>query len=112
MANMTWHMNRRELDSIHIFMIAISAVIGVGYYVKTGVILRVGGPGAVVYAYLFLGLLTLMITRNLVIMLRIWPVAGALIVFVEKFVDEEVGKSVAVLYWYRSSPSLCLSDLR
>lgn len=91
---------RRELESIHIFMIAISTVIGIGYYIKTGVILRIGGPAAVVYSYVFLGILTLMVTRNLAVMLRIWPVAGALTVFVESFVDRDVAKAVALMYWY------------
>lgn len=91
---------RRELEAIHIFMIAISTVIGIGYYIKTGIILRVGGPAAVVYSYVFLGVLTLMVTRNLAVMLRIWPVAGALTVFVESFVDKEVGNAVAIMYWY------------
>lgn len=80
-------------------MIAISTVIGVGYYIRTGIILRIGGPAAVVYSYVFLGVLTLMVTRNLAVMLRIWPVAGALTVFVENFVDKEVGTAVAIMYW-------------
>ncbi|CAI6094538.1 unnamed protein product [Clonostachys chloroleuca] len=91
---------RRELRAIHIFMIAINSVVGIGYYVKTGIILRIGGQGAVVYSYLFLGLLTLMIIRNLTVMLRVWPITGALAVFVGEFVDKEIGRVMSLLYWY------------
>lgn len=71
-----------------------------GYYVRTGTLLHVGGEAAVVYTYSFLGILAFMVMKNLTTMLKIWPVGGALIVFVEEFVDKEVGKSVAFLYWY------------
>ncbi|KAI1344881.1 amino acid permease-domain-containing protein [Xylariaceae sp. FL0016] len=90
---------RREYRKLHIFAATINAVIGSGIYVNTGTIQHLGGPAAVIYSYAFLGALALMIMHNMAIMLHIWPTAGALIVFVEKFVDEEVGKTVAVLYW-------------
>lgn len=70
-----------------------------GFYLGTGRIFRFGGEAAVIYAYCFLGGLTLIVMRGLQVMLQIWPIGGALIIFVEKFVDEEVAKSVAVLYW-------------
>lgn len=38
--------------------------------------------------------------KGLTTMLKIWPIGGALIVFVEEFVDKDVAKSVAFLYWY------------
>ncbi|ETS78431.1 hypothetical protein PFICI_10493 [Pestalotiopsis fici W106-1] len=90
---------RRELYPIHIFAIAISATIGMGFYVRVGIIEGLGGQAAVVYAYGFLGALCLLIMTCLTILLRIWPIAGALIVFVERFVDKEIGQSVGVLYW-------------
>ncbi|KAI0136670.1 amino acid permease-domain-containing protein [Xylariales sp. AK1849] len=90
---------RRELRQIHIFMIAISACIGMGVYVRTGVIYHMGGSGAVIYSFAFLGCVAFLIMLNLATMLSVWPIAGALIVFVEKFVDEEIGMTVGVLYW-------------
>lgn len=71
-----------------------------GYYVRTGTLLHAGGEAAVVYTYSFLGILSLMVMKGLTIMLRIWPVGGALIIFVEEFVDKDVARSVAFLYWY------------
>lgn len=70
-----------------------------GYYVRTGTLLHVGGEGAVIYTYSFLGILAFMVMKGLTTMLRIWPIGGALIVFVEEFVDRDVAKSVAFLYW-------------
>lgn len=71
-----------------------------GFYVRVGVLEHLGGQAAVIYAYGFLGALCLMIMTCLAIMLRIWPIAGAIVVFVERFVDPDIGQSVGVLYWY------------
>jgi yeast amino acid transporter len=80
-------------------MIAISAVIGMGFYMRTGSIYHLGGSAAVIYSFAFLGLVTSLVTYNLAKMLSAWPIAGALIIFVEKFVDEEVGMTVGITYW-------------
>jgi amino acid transporter len=80
-------------------MIAISAVIGAGYYIETGVILRLGGPAAVVYSFAIVGALAFMVLHGLAHMLRVWPVAGALISFVRAFVDEEIAIVVGLFYW-------------
>ncbi|KAH7307987.1 amino acid permease-domain-containing protein [Stachybotrys elegans] len=91
---------RRALEKIHIFIISISLLIGMGFYVTSGTILRLGGPAAVVYSYGFLGILASMIMQGLEKMLRIWPIEGALVMFVESFVDKEVAMAVAILYWF------------
>jgi yeast amino acid transporter len=80
-------------------MLTISTVIGMGFYVRTGTVHRLGGSAAVIYSYAFLGALTLMIMKNLAIMLSIYPIAGSLVVFVQQFVDPEIGTTVGVLYW-------------
>lgn len=80
-------------------MISIGAVIGMGYYVRTGTIHRIGGSSAVIYAYSFLGLLSFMVMHTLATMLRVWPVRNALMSYVEAFVDKEVGMMVGILYW-------------
>ncbi|KAL6407547.1 putative amino acid transporter [Ilyonectria robusta] len=89
----------RKLHSIDIFMIGICTVIGMGLYVRTGIILNTGGPGAVIYSFAFLGFLTYMVMHCLTTMLRVWPIAGAIVIFIEKFVDKEVAQVVALLYW-------------
>lgn len=70
-----------------------------GFYVRTGNIFQIGGEAAVIYAFLFLGILSIMVMQGVTIMLRIWPIGAPLVVFVEKFVDEDMGKVVAILYW-------------
>ena len=80
-------------------MISLSACIGMGFYVRTGAVEAVGGPSAVLIAYLSLGLLSLAIMQCIATMLRVWPISFALMAFVEAFVDEEVALIVAWLYW-------------
>ena len=70
-----------------------------GFYVRTGIVEAIGGSGTVLCAYVFLGLLAIAIMQDLARMLRIWPIRGALMAFVEAFVDEEVGIVVGWLYW-------------
>ncbi|KAH7120582.1 amino acid permease-domain-containing protein [Dactylonectria macrodidyma] len=89
----------RKLHSLDIFMIGICTVIGMGFYVRTGIILNTGGPGAVIYSFAFLGVLTYLVMDCLTTMLRVWPIAGAIVIFIEKFVDKEVAQVVALLYW-------------
>ncbi|KAH8671490.1 amino acid permease-domain-containing protein [Xylariales sp. PMI_506] len=90
---------RRELRGLHIFMISISAAIGMGLYIRTGEMFALGGSGAVIYAFAFLGFVTSLVMHNVATMLSAWPIAGALIVFVQKFIDHEIGVAVGVLYW-------------
>lgn len=87
------------MNKLDILMVGFSALIGMGFYVNTGTILRTGGPAAVVYAYVFLGMLSLMIMQGLSTMLQIWPIAGAITLFIEKFVDPEVAVVVTIMYW-------------
>lgn len=69
------------------------------FYIATGAMLSLGGPAAPIFAYGFLGLLAYLVLDGLSNMLALWPVAGAVHVFVETFVDEHTGKAVGILYW-------------
>jgi amino acid permease len=101
------NVDRRELHKQHVYMIAIGAVLGMGFYYRTGDILQLGGTAAVVYSFGFLSVLGLMVMQDLARLLQIWPVAGALIIYVKKFVDEEIGTAVGILYWYGVLLPLC-----
>ncbi|KAI9737190.1 MAG: hypothetical protein M1834_000783 [Cirrosporium novae-zelandiae] len=81
-------------------IITISSCIGMGFYVKTGTIFRIGGAGAVIYGFAFVGLLSLGVMHNLARMLGIWPVPGALIMYVKTFVDEDLGNIVGIFYCF------------
>jgi amino acid transporter len=80
-------------------MISFGAAVGMGFYVRTGTIHRVGGSSAVVYSYVLLGLLSFAVMHPLTRMLRIWPVRAPLMSFVEVFVNKEIGLLVGILYW-------------
>lgn len=80
-------------------MITISGTLGVGLYVRGGTILRLGGPIAVVLSFALLGALAWGVMQCIAEMLCIWPISGALNVYVTEFVDVELGTVVGVAYW-------------
>ncbi|BAE55336.1 unnamed protein product [Aspergillus oryzae RIB40] len=90
----------RRLRGIHVFMITISGVLGVGLYLRSGSILRIGGPAAVLISFSAMGLLAWLVMQCIGEFLAIWPVAGALVEFVGTFVDEDLGTTVGIAYWW------------
>nr|RBQ95655.1 hypothetical protein FVER53263_12424 [Fusarium verticillioides] len=97
------HTVRRKLRGIHIFMIAVNGTLGTGLYVRSGQILELGGPLAVIFSFLFLGILTWAVMQCIAELLCLWPVPGAVPLFVRNFVDKELGDTVGVAYWYTYS---------
>jgi amino acid permease len=95
----------RALKGYHIFFISVSGILGIGLYVRSANMLRLGGPGAVIVPFIILGLLAWMVMQCISEMLLIWPVSGALRLFVQKFVDRELGYAVSVAYWFTYSMS-------
>ncbi|KAJ0416349.1 amino acid permease-domain-containing protein [Aspergillus carlsbadensis] len=93
----------RRLRGIHVFMITISGVLGAGLYIRSGTVLRVGGPGAVLIAFTVMGLLAWMVMQCIGELLALWPISGALVEFVAKFVDEDLGTAVGIAYWFTYS---------
>lgn len=81
-------------------MITINAVLGTGLYWRGGQVLELGGPLAVVLSFLLVGLLSWSVMQCVSEMLCIWPIPGALSVYVSEFVDVELGIAVGVAYWY------------
>lgn len=66
----------RELHPYHIFFVAIGAAIGMGFYVRTGQVEAIAGPGTVLLAYLFLGVLAMGIMQDLGRLLQVWPIGN------------------------------------
>lgn len=89
----------RRLKGIHLFMITINATVGIGLYWRGGQILELGGPLAVVLSYFLVGCLAWAVMQGITEMLCMWPIPGALSVYVSKFVDEELGIAVGITYW-------------
>lgn len=81
-------------------MITINAVLGTGLYWRGGQVLELGGPLAVILSFLLVGLLAWSVMQCVSEMLCIWPIPGALSVYVSEFVDVELGIAVGVAYWY------------
>ncbi|RYP90934.1 hypothetical protein DL770_002939 [Monosporascus sp. CRB-9-2] len=79
-------------------MITINATLGTGLYWRGGLILHLGGPLAVLLSFLLIGLLAWAVMQCITEMLCIWPIPGALSVYVSEFVDEELGIAVGIAY--------------
>ncbi|KAJ5701678.1 hypothetical protein N7488_009226 [Penicillium malachiteum] len=90
-------------------MITINAVFGSGLYLRGGQILEVGGPLAVVLAFLLVGILSWAVMQCISELLCIWPVPGALPMYVSEFVDPELGVAVGVAYWFQYA--MCYATL-
>jgi amino acid transporter len=88
------------LSSLTLQAITISGTLGIGLYVQGGQILRLAGPLAVLLSFALLGLLAWAVMQCIAELVCIWPISGALTVFVSEFVDEELGIAVGVAYWY------------
>lgn len=81
----------REFRQRETFTIIFNLVVGLGFYVGAGTILATGGEGSMILALLFLGLLIVAVSRNVVQMLRIWPIDMSLVIFVQTFMDPHLG---------------------
>ncbi|KAI4864854.1 amino acid permease-domain-containing protein [Hypoxylon rubiginosum] len=95
----------RKLRPIQVFMITVNATLGTGLYWRGGQILELGGPLAVIVSFLALGILSWGVMQCITELLCIWPVPGALSVFVRVFVDPELGIAVGIAYWFTYSVS-------
>lgn len=96
---------KRRLRGIHLFMITINGTLGTGLYWRGGQILELGGPLAVLLSFLLVGFLAWSVMQCITEMLCIWPIPGAMPVYVSEFVDEELGIAVGIAYWYTYSVS-------
>ena len=81
-------------------MITFSGVLGIGFYTRSGIILRAAGPLALFLAFFILTALAWGVMQCITEMLSIWPVPGALVEFVRAFVDEDLATTVGIAYWY------------
>ncbi|KAJ5107217.1 proline-specific permease [Penicillium angulare] len=81
-------------------MITINATLGTGLYWRGGQVLEVGGALAVPLTFLLVGCLSWAVMQCISEMLCIWPVPGALGVFVGEFVDEELGIATSIAHWF------------
>ena len=86
-------------------MIAVNATLGTGLYWRGGQVLELGGPLSTLLAFLLPGILAWAVMQCITEMLCIWPIPGALSVYVSEFIDPELGIAVGITYWYE--PVFC-----
>ncbi|KND92785.1 Arginine permease [Tolypocladium ophioglossoides CBS 100239] len=93
----------RKLRGTQLLMPAVNATLGMGLYWRGGEVLELGGPLSVLLSFLLPGLLAWAVMQCITEMLCIWPIPGALSVYVSEFVDDELGIAVGVAYWFISA---------
>ncbi|KAL3961014.1 hypothetical protein ACCO45_006131 [Purpureocillium lilacinum] len=86
-------------------MIAVNATLGTGLYWRGGQILELGGPLSVLLSFLLPGMLAWAVMQCITELLCIWPIPGAMQLYVSEFVDVELGIAVGVAYWFTYSVS-------
>lgn len=80
-------------------MITINATVGIGLYGSAGTILLVGGPLALVLSFFAAGLVAWAVMQCVAELLCLWPMPGALALYVKEFLDPELAIVVGIAYW-------------
>ncbi|XTZ39274.1 GABA permease [Salmonella enterica] len=87
------------LKSRHVTMLSIAGVIGASLFVGSSVAIAEAGP-AVLLAYLFAGLLVVLIMRMLGEMAVATPDTGSFSTYAEKAIGRWAGYTIGWLYWW------------
>ncbi|EPM9221331.1 GABA permease [Salmonella enterica subsp. enterica serovar Newport] len=87
------------LKSRHVTMLSIAGVIGASLFVGSSVAIAEAGP-AVLLAYLFAGLLVVMIMRMLAEMAVATPDTGSFSTYADKAIGPWAGYTIGWLYWW------------
>src|ERR1700751_3448248 len=87
------------LSQRQLTMIAIGGVIGAGFFVGSGVVIRTAGPAAVV-TYVLCGVLVVLVMRMLGEMATANPSTGSFADYARDALGGWAGFSVGWLYWY------------
>lgn len=87
-------------------MITINATVGIGLYWRAGTILQVGGPLTLLLSYFCSGFVAWSVMQCVAELLCLWPLPGALPLYVAEFVDPELAAIVGFSYWCVHLPSI------
>src|SRR6201992_2209426 len=87
------------LSQRHLTMIAIGGVIGAGFFVGSGVVIRTAGPAAFL-TYVLCGVLIILVMRMLGEMATANPSTGSFADYARDALGGWAGFSVGWLYWY------------
>jgi amino acid permease len=77
----------------------MSGIIGVTIFATTGQFLRTAGPGGLILAIGIVGGTAICVMEGLGELVVQWPVADAMVQYVEVLVDKELSLVVGIVYW-------------
>ncbi|PWY91789.1 hypothetical protein BO94DRAFT_573608 [Aspergillus sclerotioniger CBS 115572] len=80
--------------------ITISVVIGSGIYTNNGTALTIAGPMGLIVAALVMSVVILSVNECVAELTQQFPVYNAIVIYVRKFVDDDLGWVIGVAYWY------------
>lgn len=89
---------KRHLKNRHLQMIAIGGSIGTGLFVGSGKALRIGGPAAVVIAWIMTGSMVYSVVQALGELAVALPVSGSYLSYVSRFIEPSFGFAIAYNY--------------
>lgn len=84
----------------HILMISVSGTIGMGLFVTTGQVIKIAGSAGALLSYALTGLIIHAVMRCIGEMVALIPESGAIMEYPMRFVDDALGWTVAVVYWF------------
>ncbi|KAL4817638.1 amino acid permease/ SLC12A domain-containing protein [Aspergillus spinulosporus] len=94
---------KRDLQSRHINMIAITGMIGTGLFLSSGQVISIAGPAGAFLAYLVMGLVTAGVAYTTGEITAFMPSTGGFIRHATKFVEPALGAATGWNIWYTMS---------
>lgn len=91
--------NRKTLNERHTNMIAFSSVVGIGFFLQSGRVIHLAGPGLAWTAYILMGSVLWSAIASLGEMTALFPVKGAIFEFPSRFLDAGVGYACGWMSW-------------
>ncbi|PYI11465.1 amino acid transporter [Aspergillus sclerotiicarbonarius CBS 121057] len=91
---------KQELFGFQIFFITLSVVIGSGIFTNNGTALAIAGPMGLIVAALIMSVVILAVNECVAELTQQFPVYNAIVIYVRKFVDDDLGWVIGVAYWY------------
>lgn len=93
------HSIRPQLKERHTNMIAFSTVVGIGFFLQSGRVIYLAGPGLAWIAYILMGTVLWSAIASLGEMTALLPVKGAVFEFPRRFCDAGIGCACGWMSW-------------
>lgn len=79
-------------------MIALTGTVGTGIFFNSDEALRIAGSVEVLFAFCIVALVVTVFQDDVSEMISHWPIENAKVVFVQEFVDKELGSVTGIAY--------------